>query len=537
MGILSMCMGSLSSASAADSVSLAWDANSEPDLAGYRVHYGTTSGIYTGTIDVGNFIEATVPNLTVGTTYFFAVTAYDTAELESEPSNEVSVTIAPPPPPMPPVNLSTVGAAGNVSLAWAANTESNLAGYRVRYGTVTGIYTETVEVGNHTGATIPSLTVGSTYFFAVTAYDSAELESQPSNEVSVTVAPPPPITFGGTYSGALVAAADGTSAFAELSVTKTRQFTGRIIIGNYSTPVTGSFNAKGKGIVKLPAPLPAWTFTFQLNPGSGSMDVHLVKGTLDVPLKLTSTPYSTLQLAPQAGSYTVRLGALSTAVVSDLATPGEGGFAAVTITPAGRVRTAGRLSDGSAFTSSCYLGANGQFVVHSPLYKNPIGLLAGGLSIRETVGVSDGDGSLQWRKPALPTTRFFRQGFDGTVPVLISRFQKISSLQIPSVARIVPAMAILPGGDLPGPSAIERELAFLSGNSVTVVNSGTERLRLQIRAGSGLVRGTFLHPTDGKLRSIAGVLFQKQGVGIGYFPGVMTTGLVELTGIGAAPVQ
>src|ERR1700736_94044 len=43
-----------SQAQAAQSVTLAWDASSGPSLAGYRVHDGILSGIYTQTLDVGN---------------------------------------------------------------------------------------------------------------------------------------------------------------------------------------------------------------------------------------------------------------------------------------------------------------------------------------------------------------------------------------------------------------------------------------------------------------------------------------------------
>ncbi|MFV1995363.1 MAG: immunoglobulin-like domain-containing protein, partial [Verrucomicrobiales bacterium] len=83
---------------AARSVTLAWDANPEPDIAGYRLSYGTQSATYTETIDVGNSLTATVPNLGVGITYYFAVTAYNTANLESAPSEEISYTIGMTPP-------------------------------------------------------------------------------------------------------------------------------------------------------------------------------------------------------------------------------------------------------------------------------------------------------------------------------------------------------------------------------------------------------------------------------------------------------
>jgi hypothetical protein len=76
---------------AAGTVTLAWDPNNEPDLAGYILHYGTTSGTYTHAVDVGNVITNTVADLD-GSTYFFAVTAYNTSGLESDFSNEVTFT-------------------------------------------------------------------------------------------------------------------------------------------------------------------------------------------------------------------------------------------------------------------------------------------------------------------------------------------------------------------------------------------------------------------------------------------------------------
>lgn len=74
------------------SVSLAWDPNPEADLAGYRVHVGGTSHTYTQIIDVGRVTTFTVPNLSDGQPYFFAVTAYDIFANESGYSSEVSST-------------------------------------------------------------------------------------------------------------------------------------------------------------------------------------------------------------------------------------------------------------------------------------------------------------------------------------------------------------------------------------------------------------------------------------------------------------
>src|ERR1700751_3673987 len=86
--LVSFWIGLLPQLQAVQSVSLAWDA--ESGVAGYRLHYGTASGTYTQTVDVGDTTTATVSRLAPGSTYYFAVTAYNAAGLESLPSNQVS---------------------------------------------------------------------------------------------------------------------------------------------------------------------------------------------------------------------------------------------------------------------------------------------------------------------------------------------------------------------------------------------------------------------------------------------------------------
>ena len=63
---------------------------SATSIGGYRVHYGTGSRDYSSTIDVGMADRATISNLDPGRTYYFAVTAYDLSDRESEFSEEAS---------------------------------------------------------------------------------------------------------------------------------------------------------------------------------------------------------------------------------------------------------------------------------------------------------------------------------------------------------------------------------------------------------------------------------------------------------------
>lgn len=89
-----LCLSLSALPSVADNVTLAWDANSETNVIGYRLHYGPTSGQYTNSITINSpLTSATVYNLTGGSEYFFAVTAFNESGLESDPSNEVSYLV------------------------------------------------------------------------------------------------------------------------------------------------------------------------------------------------------------------------------------------------------------------------------------------------------------------------------------------------------------------------------------------------------------------------------------------------------------
>ena len=82
-----------SSVVASQSVSFGWVPNSEPDLAGYRIHYGVASHTYTQVVDTGDTTRATIDNLVDGTTYYFALSAYNTLGLESAYTGELVYSV------------------------------------------------------------------------------------------------------------------------------------------------------------------------------------------------------------------------------------------------------------------------------------------------------------------------------------------------------------------------------------------------------------------------------------------------------------
>jgi fibronectin type 3 domain-containing protein len=83
------------SAPTSSSATLTWTPNTDSDLAGYKVYRATASGAYgaaLATVPAG-ILTYQATGLSANTTYFFVITAYNSAGNESPFSNEVSKSI------------------------------------------------------------------------------------------------------------------------------------------------------------------------------------------------------------------------------------------------------------------------------------------------------------------------------------------------------------------------------------------------------------------------------------------------------------
>lgn len=78
----------------AATANLSWQASVTPNIAGYRVYYGATSGSYSQKYDAGNATQCAISNLETGKAYFFVVRGYDAYGNESADSNQVTTAVA-----------------------------------------------------------------------------------------------------------------------------------------------------------------------------------------------------------------------------------------------------------------------------------------------------------------------------------------------------------------------------------------------------------------------------------------------------------
>jgi fibronectin type 3 domain-containing protein len=178
-------------------VTLAWDANTESDLAGYNIYYGTASGNYSHSIDVGNITHYTLTDLEDDVTYYLAATAYDEDENESAYSVElVHTTSNPIIDPTHTITASTDGhgsisPSGSVTVNHGSNrtfTISADANYHVQDVLVDG-----VSVGAVTSHTFTDVTQDHTIqaIFAInthtiTASAGANGSISPSGSITVS---------------------------------------------------------------------------------------------------------------------------------------------------------------------------------------------------------------------------------------------------------------------------------------------------------------------------------------------------------------
>ena len=114
--------------SSAQSITLAWDPNTEPSVAGYMVYGGTESGNYTQMIDAGSQTTIQVTAIDPAKNNYFAVRAYTVDGLWSGLSNEVVL------PAVAPANTTISGLNADMAypllvgtpVTWTASASSTV---------------------------------------------------------------------------------------------------------------------------------------------------------------------------------------------------------------------------------------------------------------------------------------------------------------------------------------------------------------------------------------------------------------------------
>ena len=173
-----------------NSLNLSWNANPEPDVAGYDVYRSTTlNGTYTK-INATTVVTASYSDsgLTQGTSYYYKIKAFDIYNNYSGFSDPIEEIPNSPPPTPSGLGVTNPQTGGSLNVSWSAVSAPDLSGYNVYRSTaLNGSYTKAnTEIITGTSYLDQGLIDGITYYYKVVAVDVYLLESALSSAVSDT---------------------------------------------------------------------------------------------------------------------------------------------------------------------------------------------------------------------------------------------------------------------------------------------------------------------------------------------------------------
>jgi fibronectin type 3 domain-containing protein len=166
-------------ASTSNSITLAWD--TVPGAMSYKVYRSDTFyGTYTEVVGSPTSTTYTHTGLSPNTTYYYKVSAMNSAGVESAQSSYVSATTSSDiPVPSAPTGVTATASSTSITVSWYS--VSGATSYKVyRSDTYYGIYTLVGSVPTGTTYTDTGLSPNTTYYYKVTALNSAGGESDPS---------------------------------------------------------------------------------------------------------------------------------------------------------------------------------------------------------------------------------------------------------------------------------------------------------------------------------------------------------------------
>ncbi len=324
--------------------------------------------------------------------------------------------------------------------------------------------------------------------------------------------------------------------------------------GNLGGLFSLTVGAKGGYSGKLTLGAKAWSFKGSfVNPGANTADIDVLvsRGTTGVPVRLTATLDADAELlsgkledgvtraedvavegwkrvwrkgvrqpANFAGYYTVGLDlpAALQGYVANPAIPQGTGYGSFTVNAvSGALTVAGRLADGTAFTSATTVGPNGEVALFRTLYaKNAQGSIAGKLVIDDqddNVPASNTvssvlEGDVSWFRPATPGTKgqnLYRAGF-GPIPLnvvgaaYVAPATGVRVMGLADNGANANAAVTLAEGLIEGqlPAQLDETVNFIvsTANKAAAVADNARGMTLVINAKTGLISGklTLLAP-------------------------------------------
>ena len=348
-----------------------------------------------------------------------------------------------------------------------------------------------------------------------------------SNSLGSGTSAPAALTVGyslasqqGTFNGMIYNGPDDVTGSGLLNVTMGAggSFTAWVTLAGQSYRIAGAFNAQGQwqrtvGTVARPVKV-----TLQLAlAGTGEITATILAGGVNETATALRDVYSSAAQAPEKPAYTMTL-------TGTEGMPEGAGYAAITVSPGGNVRVAGRLGDNTPYSFSSVVSGSGAWPFYVSLYRST-GYIGGTLTF-EPSGQTYLDGTLYWLRPAVNGSGGYWAGFSGD--------QTAAGYVYPSPARNKPAIPLngqnqglitFSGSVLSSSTSAQLSL----GPTGALLVSGTSGIVLSLTPSTGVFSGSVKVAGFSKPLPFYGVLLQSLDQGEGLFISPTISGKVEIT--------
>ena len=343
------------------------------------------------------------------------------------------------------------------------------------------------------------------------------------------VASPFVADIAGTYSGLLRGAnfTAETSGYITLKLVTNGLITGKLTLNNISYSLKGAFTGSGKfdATIARKNDLPlAIHLDIDTNVAGTKQITGVVSfGSFTSNVVADRAAYDKTHPAPATlvKSYTLLLPP-AVPIGDAQKDPRGNGIGTMTIDDAGIVKWKGTLADGSKVSQSQALTKNNTWPLFLSLYKKS-GVMLGDVVMDLVPLTTDLTGAVNWLKPGNSTDHYFPFGFKIVTAALKG------SIFEPKPDGTRALDGFLSGAEN-GKITIKEgsiganlthKLTIGTDNSVVVTDPSFDELSLKINGKTGILTGTFVHPTSGKKTKIDGILFQKEQKAFGQFLGTL----------------
>ena len=337
----------------------------------------------------------------------------------------------------------------------------------------------------------------------------------------VPLPPPPPgptnpvvVTYTflqvqGTYNG-LVYDPNGVtsvdSGYVNITTTGKGGFTAKLQLGGKNYSFSGKFSSTGTNTTQLGS----LTISLLLDlHGGNQITGQISNGDWTASLQAYRAVFSKTNPTPLSGAYTM-------VVQSGNGVQGNG-IGTLSVTRSGDVNWTMTLPDGTKSNQKTTLSQDGSWPMYAAPYKGG-GVVIGWMQFSNSA--SDGfTGQCVWVKPVGAASPY-SGGLTNTVTILGSNY-KAPPLAYRSFGA---SQIIFNDGGLA--SAITNSVMWGLNNKL--INQGPAKMSLSLTTATGLFKGTVVDPASGKSVPFQGVLYEKDNVGLGYFPAGDQSGTVSL---------